>query len=98
MALPRGEAHTNQANGLAADLGKSTSIETQRVSDARPKPKFDSLEHSVYLGRQRLGRYVQTDRKKFKAFDANDRLLGNFRIRNRMLAAIRKAAARSARS
>jgi hypothetical protein len=50
------------------------------------------IEHSVYIGRQRLGRYVQTDRRKFKAFAADDRPLGNFRVRKRMLAAIRKAA------
>ena len=56
------------------------------------------IEHSVYIGRERLGRYAQTDRKKYKAFDANGRLLGNFRVRKRMLAAIRKAAARSAHS
>ena len=37
------------------------------------QPEFELLEHSVYLGRERLGRYVQTDRKKYKAFDANDR-------------------------
>jgi hypothetical protein len=55
------------------------------------------IEHSVYIGRERLGRYVQTDRKQFKAFAANDRPLGNFRVRERMLAAIRKAA-RCARS
>jgi hypothetical protein len=53
--------------------------------------KFEPLEHSVYLGRERLGRYVRTDRKKYKAFDANDRPLGNFRVRHRALAAIRKA-------
>jgi hypothetical protein len=55
------------------------------------------IEHSVYIGRDRLGRYVQTDRRKYKAFDANDRPLGNFRVRASALAAIRKAA-RSARS
>jgi hypothetical protein len=55
------------------------------------------IEHSVYIGRERLGRYAQADRRKYKAFDANDRPLGNFRVRTRALAAIRKAA-RSARS
>ncbi len=70
----------------------------QRVTNgsqnrARPKP----IEHSVYIGRERLGRYLQNGPKKFKAFDANGRLLGNFRVRKRMLTAIRKAAARSAR-
>ena len=55
------------------------------------------IEHSVYIGRERLGKYAQTDRRKYKAFDAHDRPLGNFRVRTRALAAIRKAA-RSVRS
>jgi hypothetical protein len=50
------------------------------------------IKHSVYIGRERLGRYVQTGRRKYKAFDANDRPLGNFRVCTRALAAIRKAA------
>jgi hypothetical protein len=58
----------------------------------RQKP----VEHSLYFGRERLGRYVQLDRKRFKAFDARDRPLGNFRVRTRALAAIRKAWARRA--
>jgi hypothetical protein len=51
----------------------------------------EPLEYSVYVGRERLGRYVQVDRRKYKAFDANDRPLGNFRVRAGALAAIRKA-------
>jgi hypothetical protein len=54
------------------------------------------IEHSVYLGRERLGRYLRIDRKRYKAFDAHDRPLGNFSIRARALAAIRKARARLA--
>jgi len=53
-------------------------------------PRQKPIEHSVYLGRERLGRYVQMDHKRFKAFDALDRPLGNFRIRAGALAAIRK--------
>jgi hypothetical protein len=56
-----------------------------------PQPEFERVEHSVYLGRERLGRYVQTGPKKYKAFDAYDRPLGNFRVRARALAAIDKA-------
>jgi hypothetical protein len=62
----------------------------QRASRLKP------IEHSVYLGRERLGRYVQMDRKRFEAFDALDRPLGNFRVRARALTAIRKAWARQA--
>jgi hypothetical protein len=59
-------------------------------------PRQKPIEHSVYLGCKRLGRYVRIDRKRYKAFDAHDRPLGNFRIRARALAAIRKAWARVA--
>jgi hypothetical protein len=60
------------------------------------QPERKPIEHSVYLGRERLGRYVRIDRKRFKAFDAIDRPLGNFRVRARALSAIRKAWSRSA--
>ena len=66
---------------------------------ARGAPKAlrrKMIEHSLYFGRERLGRYVQLDRKRFKAFDALGRPLGSFRIRTRALAAIRKAWARRA--
>jgi len=71
-----------------AGLGTARAV---RSKDVPQHIKFKLLEHSVYIGRERLGRYVQTDRKKYKAFDANNRPLGNFRVRERALAAIRKA-------
>jgi hypothetical protein len=58
----------------------------------RKKP----IEHSLYFGRERLGRYVKVDRKTFKAFNSKNRRLGTFRTRARALAAIRKAWARPA--
>jgi hypothetical protein len=58
-------------------------------------PRWKKVEHSVYFGRERLGRYVQTDVKKFQAFDANDRLLGGYRDRAKALAAIRRTARRA---
>src|SRR6476659_7992053 len=76
-------------------IRSQNSAATSAVQNAAARP--EPIQHSVYIGRERLGRYVQTDRKKFKAFDANDRPLGNFRVRARVLVAIRKAA-RSARS
>jgi hypothetical protein len=54
------------------------------------------IKHSLYLGRARLGRYVQMGHKRFKAFDALDRPLGKFGTRARALAAIRNAWARLA--
>ena len=70
-----------------------------RVARSSPvlETEFEPRRHSVYFGRQRLGRYVQTGRRNFKVFDADDKPLGGFRVRARALAAIRKAA-RSARS
>lgn len=52
--------------------------------------------HSLYHGRERLGRYVRTKQKRFRAFDAIDRPLGYFRVRTAALKAIRKAWARLA--
>lgn len=45
------------------------------------QPKFEPLEHSVYLGRERLGHYSRIGAKLYAAFDAKDRLLGEFRRR-----------------
>jgi hypothetical protein len=43
------------------------------------KPDFEPLEHSVYSGRQRLGRYVRIASRRYAAYDSRDRLLGNFK-------------------
>ena len=94
---PAGLAASNTINHLAA-------TETVEILDVSPclshgtvsatcekRRRSKPLNYSVYIGRERLGRYVLTSRKKIKAFDANDRLLGNFRVLARALAAIRKA-------
>ena len=49
---------------------------------------FEPLEHSVYVGRQRLGRYERIARARYKVYDARDRLIGSFRKRADALAAI----------
>jgi hypothetical protein len=52
------------------------------VSLARDKsPIFEPLEHSVYDGRQRLGRYVRISARRYAAYDSHDRLLGDFKKR-----------------
>lgn len=48
----------------------------------------EPLAHSVYVGRQRLGRYERVARARYKAYDAHDRLIGNFRKRADALSAI----------
>lgn len=58
---------------------------TQKSTQQEP------VEHSVYVGRERLGQYLKFDRKRYTAFDAGDRPLGVFCTRTRALAAIRKA-------
>lgn len=44
-----------------------------------PELAEEPREYSVYFGRDRLGRYVQLDKKLFDAFGKDDRFLGTFR-------------------
>jgi hypothetical protein len=50
--------------------------------------EFEPLEHSVYFGRERLGRYSRIGPKLYAAFDADDRLLGKFKRRKDAYAAV----------
>ena len=52
------------------------------------QPEFDPLEHSVYLGRERLGRYSRFGPKLYAAFDRKDRFLGEFKSRKDAYAAV----------
>ena len=81
LALPRGERHLKKINGLAENLGRRSGIDLQSVSGSNPKPEFPPLDHSVYYGRQRLGRYTRIAPKRYAAFDAEDRPLGEFALR-----------------
>jgi hypothetical protein len=72
---------------------RPTSKQARSASSALQQ---EPIEHSLYYGRERLGWYLQIDRKRFRAFDALDCPLGNFRVRARALTAIRKAWARPA--
>jgi len=58
--------------------------------------KFEPLEHSVYLGRERLGRYSRIGQERYAAFDARDRLLGEFRRRKDAYAAVANASCTAA--
>jgi hypothetical protein len=49
---------------------------------------FEPLEHSVYIGRLRLGRYKRIAKRRYAAYDARDRLIGSFMKRADALAAI----------
>jgi hypothetical protein len=69
-------------------LEKSSCIEFQSISAIDPKPNFEPLEHSVYEGRRRLGRYAQIAPTWYAAFDAEDRSLGEFSRRQDAYAAV----------
>jgi hypothetical protein len=78
ISFPREGRQVSGSKHLADDLGKSGCIEFQSVSATDPKPNFEPLEHSVYEGRRRLGRYVRIAPTWYAAFDAEDRPLGEF--------------------
>jgi len=48
--------------------------------------EFEPLEHSAYIGRLYLGRYVRISERQYAAYDARNRLLGRFRKRTDALA------------
>ena len=55
------------------------------------KLDFEPTERALYLGRRRLGRFVQTDDRQFEAFGPDDCKLGLFETSKQALAAIRDA-------
>jgi hypothetical protein len=54
----------------------------------RERLEFEPVEHSVYIGRQRLGHYVRIGVRRYAAYDLRNRLLGSFTKRADALAAI----------
>jgi hypothetical protein len=74
-------------------------IEKQSISEqtnvctaapARMEPastsEFEPHEHSAYIGRLYLGRYVRVAENQYAVYDARNRLLGRFRKRTDALA------------
>src|SRR6516165_2490285 len=57
-------------------------------NDALQASDFAPLEHSVYIGRRRLGRYTRVSLGLYAAYDACNRQLGRFTKRADALAAI----------
>lgn len=55
--------------------------------------EFPPLDHSVYLGRKRLGRYFRAGRRLYAAYDDDDEHLGNFKTRRAAYQAVTSAAA-----
>ena len=89
---------------LVCSLGSSASVEenqehscktrairpksSQRVTAKKQNGSFEPLEHAVYIGRQKLGRYSRVGVRRYAAYDARNRLIGRFRKRADALAAI----------
>jgi hypothetical protein len=48
-------------------------VSNDRVRSASNNSEFEPLEHSVYIGRLRLGRYVRVGLSQYAAYDADDR-------------------------
>lgn len=61
------------------------------MTGASSKAEFPPLDHSVYLGRKRLGRYVRVGLKLYAAYDADNRHLGNFTARRAAYQAVSDA-------
>ena len=61
------------------------------------KPDFEPLEHSVYCGRRRLGRYVRIAARRYAAYNSCDRPLGDFEKQKDAWAAISLNVERSSR-
>jgi hypothetical protein len=59
-----------------------------RTTKKSKEAEFEPLEHSVYCGRQRLGRYARVGPKKYAAYDAGDRLLGEYKSRKEAYSAV----------
>jgi hypothetical protein len=55
------------------------------------KLDFEPIERALYLGRRKLGRFVQTDKRQFEGFGPDDCSLGLFETSKQVLAAIRDA-------
>jgi hypothetical protein len=55
------------------------------------KAGFEPIERTLYLGRRRLGRFVQTGKKQFEAFGPDENSLGHFKTSKQVLGAIRDA-------
>jgi hypothetical protein len=53
---------------------------------------FPPLDHSVYFGRERLGRYFRASKRIYASYDNDDAHLGNFRSRQAAYQAVSNAA------
>jgi hypothetical protein len=62
------------------------------MGDVTGGPAFDPVDHSVYDGRDRLGRYSRISATTYAAFAADDAPLGEFRGRRAAYQAVLRRA------
>ena len=67
-----------------AELGTVRAIRSTAV----PAQPFEAERYSVYIGRRYSGRCVRLSRRRYKAYDALNRLIGSFTNRAAALSAI----------
>jgi hypothetical protein len=96
LLAPRaGHTRGSKIKRLDCQTSVNGTIEAQDVSAALANAQsadFEPIEHSVYFGRQRLGRYSRVATRRYAAFDADERPLGAFSKRKDAWAAIGRAA------
>jgi hypothetical protein len=89
---PAGLASSKQIKGLneSGTFGDSDVFQYLSHSNvsAGGAVGFESLYHSVYEGRERLGHYVRISPARYAAYDASGRYLGKFGSTRRAFAAV----------
>jgi len=84
-----GKLDVSQASqGDSRKTARKRAQRNQRVAPAKQNADFETLEHSVYVGRRLLGRYERVSPKRYAAYDARGRRLGGFARISDALAAI----------
>jgi hypothetical protein len=73
---------------VAAEFEKHQDSSANTIAAISGETEFEALEHSVYCGRERLGQYSRVGPKLYAAFDAKNRMLGEFKSRADAYAAI----------
>ena len=68
-------------------ISEQTNVCTAAPAGMEPASTSEPLEHSAYIGRLYLGRYVRISERQYAAYDARNRLLGRFGKRTDALAA-----------
>jgi hypothetical protein len=87
LASPRQVKDLNEG-GTFGDPDVFQYLSQRNVSADSGPVGFEPLEHSVYEGSQRLGRYIRTSPKRYVAFDARGHSIGKFASKRAAFAAV----------